>query len=384
MSLKSSIACVLSFLILRQSIAAQPGGPDTMQKIVADWGKRRERISQIRYVMKGTRLWPRGAFNTAPNLNPSSSQQNNPSQNVTAPVTRKLLLDFAGNRHRVEWDHPEYDSLSTHRVYRIRCAEMCDGEVFYSSIAENSDPNLGKDRVKKHVDVLIERGLIPAGVFNFCLLTLFPAHGLLIYNDIQVRPAALQPALRPADFTYHGQAVHGGRPCAIVRPPPGVYGQYEFWVDVERDSAVVKQIVNPDRPLSTIELTYRNTAKGWLPKAWSYSEYDRESLRFSERVDVAEIDLSPRFSDEDFKLPLVPGMYVEDQTYYIDPETKEYKSKSLYYRVEEQNRKTPLTDQLVPAQRSKWYLWLGLLLPLLLLVMFRRVAGRRRKQQGDG
>ena len=106
----------------------------------------------------------------------------------------------------------------------------------YSHLLENSYPGLGRGQVKKHVDMIVYRGRIPHGVFDYSYLPLFLGHGIVTYDSDLLGTAwgDLMPAIREQDFSLNGYGTQEGRKCVLLRAVQTRSGQYEFWVDQAR------------------------------------------------------------------------------------------------------------------------------------------------------
>jgi hypothetical protein len=313
-------------------IAETPDSP--VPKIIADWQNRKDRLQSIRYAMTGDRVWYKGAFTRKEPPGGKVPGPENPPKDISTPLTRKALLDFKSNRHRLELDHWQYDSITTNTTYRLRCLDACDGVLKYSRILENGDPTPIKQGSRPRVDMILYRGLIPPGNFDNTFLPLFYGHGVIRHGDVVIRPGTLRPSTDYKSMVYVGKMEREGRSYAMLRPPTDRAGQLEFWVDLDMESAVVKVIWNPSNPDSVIDIRYGKTAKGFLVNGWTWSTLVDGQITDSETVKVTAVDLEPPVKNEDFVVPLEPGMFIEDATYFIDDKTKTYKSKSSYYRIE--------------------------------------------------
>ena len=334
-----------ALLLQPTSIWSQEPQQAVIKQIMADWKARRTLMKAVRYRLTGTRTWPRDRFNSI--TSPPTTA--NPPQDTKGSLHRSLLLDFPTNRHRVEWDDEHYDYMSK-SLYRIRDHQVCDGTVCYSHILENSYPGLGAGRAKKHVDMIISRGRMPLGVFDYTYLPLFFGHGIVTYDsEVRVRPGVLTPPLREQDFTLSGFGTHEGRKCAVLRAVQTRSGQYEFWVDPARMSAVVKVVWNPGSAAlnSTTTIDYHQTPTGWFPKGWKTSHVEDETVVLTEEMAVEVVSVNPVISPADFREDPTRGMYVEDVT-YSELATGALDSVSNFYRIESDGTRTPLNEKLVP------------------------------------
>ena len=326
-----------------------------IRKIFADWENRRAAMPAVRYRITGTRFWPQGAFNEELGEDIPGPIRENPEHDIKGKLDRTLLLDFRHNRHHIEKDDGEYDNLSQ-QPFRIRANYACDGKISCCRILENSDPGLGLRRVKKHVDMMIDRGRVPMGIFDHRCMPLFLGHGVVTYNyDVRVRPGVLAPKANPADFIYRGKGIHAGRQCAIFRTVKARSTETEFWIDMERSSAVVKIVHNPESQVVslTTEIQYRETPQGWLVKNWRNAEMVAGNLRYQEDINVEAITANPPLRDEDFSMDPGPGMYIQDEYYFINPQTMALDSAVKYYRIEPRGQRTYLNADLYPIHAGE-------------------------------
>ena len=316
--------------------------------ILRDWQQRRERAPVIRYQLTGKRLWPRGSFAPDPTEPEDPAPAENPVQDVFGSCTRTTLFDFPRNRFRIEFDNAEYDHQ--HRqTYRVRCLEVGDGTALRVNIFENSTPRPGDTRAKTHVDFWIARGepqIMPPGILGHGYEPMFFAAGIVPAQEVRIRPLALVPTNDPGAFTFAGRTNESDRTYAILRD-----GNKEYWVDTERDSAIVKMVLKEQmarRVVYEIEIDYQETPGGWLPRSWTRTEFRLGKMVNSERIEVERIDVLPPVSDQDFILEATAGMYVKDERYRLDVETGRLKSDAAHYRLETDGRKTDLNENLIP------------------------------------
>lgn len=346
--------CALAFTCARSVSAADKDDDGMVTRIVADWVSRRDALKVVRYEFAGRDFWPQGMYNDAIEPAPVGEVEDNPSRDIEGEFTRTVTVDFARNRHRFEWDDCHYDHL-TGSEYRIRCLHVCDSKTTYSRIFENSGPPVLAGMERPHVDLFINRGRMLTGVINYKYLPLFLGHGIVTYGDVRVAPGQLLPPMTPAHFTHAGEEEFRGRRCVRLRTPKSATDRKEFWVDVERDSAVVQVIDDPGGLSSVLEVDYREVHGHWLVSGWTWRSFHlfdgSDRLREDARVEHIEID--PTVEDADFVVEATPGMYVEDRTSSIDPRTGLAAHKNSFYRVEKGGEITQLDKYLRPIEPSR-------------------------------
>ena len=173
---------------------------------------------------------------------------------------------------------------------------------------------------------------------------MFFAAGIVPAQNVRIRPLALVPTNDPGAFAFAGRTNENDRQYAILQN-----GNKEYWVDLERDSAIVKMVLKEQMaPRIVCEIQYQETSGGWLPRSWSRTEFLQGKMENSERIEVERIDILPPISDQDFVLEATPGMYVKNERYLLDTETGRLKSDVANYRLETDGRKTELNANLIP------------------------------------
>ncbi len=328
---------------------------DPLPKILQDWQKRRERAAVIRYELAGTRTWPKGLFNPNPGDPEANDDKDNPDHDITGTLNRTVLLDLARNRFRIEFDDQGYNNLSR-SLYRIHCIEMGDGSALRVCILENTDSPVRGNSARHHVDFWMAKGdpqLMPPGIFeNYD--PLFYAAGIVPTGEVWVRPTALVPTNDPKAFTFAGAVNVGGRLCARIRAKweTKLYSMHmedEFWVDVERDSAIVKIISDGYACQVTTEIAYQQTPGGWLPSAWTReASCQRKRTQPTDKIKVKSVSVFPPVTDQNFTFEPTPGMYVQDEEYFLKPKDGQLTGSSKYYRIEADGRRTELNERLWP------------------------------------
>lgn len=351
--------CLVVLLFVAWALPAR--GDDPVARIFAAWRLRRERSPTVRYKLKGECTWPRGAFNedvesmraelerrrgeSADEVAaPSPAKPDNPDADVTTPSSRDVILDFPNNRYRVDRDERLYD-WNSRQVYRLHTLNMWDGQTRLIRVFEDSQPGLGAGRARPHVDLEIMRGdpeSLPAGEIASGYEALFFAHGIVRGAGVHVRPTRLSPPLDASGFAYQGRGVYEGRDCEILSN-----GNLEFWVDPEREGAIVQFVANPDRKY-VIQIDYQETAAGWLPKSWTTTLSVSSAVRYRKRMTVEEIDAGPALSDDLFRIAPEPGMYVHDVT-VVRSEARGAESHDRYRLIEPGGRSRELDARLLPV-----------------------------------
>ncbi len=115
--------------------------------------------------------------------------------------------------------------------------------------------------------------------------------------------------------------MQAGRRCLVLRDEPlDLLDERptfdEFWVDCERDSAVLrKKMWSAGRLCSDDEISYRATAQGWLVSDWKSTFFSPKGGTFELlRMRATEVVPEPPVEDGDFRVAIEPGMIVREST----------------------------------------------------------------------
>ena len=343
------ICCLISIVtLLSVSSASLAVETDFTSAIVAGWKNRRAYASSVRYRLEGITTWEHGYYNKAIEYFGDDGKLVRPSHDVPAQdaesdLTRTILLDFAGNRHRVATNHPDYDNLED-RLKRLHYINTFDGESSRTRLFRGIQTRRGM--IRPHVDLIIRRGTY-RGIFDFEYTPLFIGHGIEIHDGCRPRPGDLSPTLRAGRWNYvrHGTGPDGS-PCQVLT---SIGERRELWIDLARDAAVTRIVLKDTRPLLKLDMWYQETEVGWLPSKWELTSFSRDETPKERKttVQVKQIDLDPEMTDRDFENPVSAGMYVLD---HFDPGHGSHglNVKEDYYRVESGGAKTWLDEYLKP------------------------------------
>jgi hypothetical protein len=303
-------SCVL--FVAAPPCRGQP--PDArVGRILADWTQRRESIKAIRYRVFGERIQPKGSFlGRVANEPPEAAL---PLQDLKSPCEYMLLLDFVGKRVRFE---------STEQRYRLEIgglAPFVEKQVFDTRSktlawprAANSAP--GYARRPLDADVTIGKHQSDERLMNVVgtngLSPLLLGTGLVCGVIIH---AHFAQKLDADDFMVHGQAVHAGRTCLVLRsyPQSGTVGPIfdEYWIDVERRGLILRQLLFMEGKVDEDwDISYQETPNGWFPQAWAVNMFNGRVVSRYERMRVVEVNCDPVMNDSDFRIPIEPGMIV--------------------------------------------------------------------------
>jgi hypothetical protein len=296
---------------------AQPS-ENLVVRVLKDWEQRQERIQRIRYVVKGQSIVPKGSRTDEMNrpLVPPA-----PPRDIAQKQDTMLLLDIPGKRFRMERDHQSYWS-NENRLVVCLATDVFDGNSLYGHLPREANAKAGYIRKPLDPDICISRNYAayrPLKAVNaYWLSPLLFAHGLV---PQLTAASSFLDKLDIDDFTIHGQGVHAGRPCLVLRTFPAPNGTAkcfdEYWVDLARDCAVLRHSAYlNDNVLTDVDIAYQQTPHGWLPLRWegTVREQGRQLINVT-RLRVAEFTVEPTVTDADFRVEAKPGMIILEDTY---------------------------------------------------------------------
>jgi hypothetical protein len=360
--------------------AAQQPDPQ-IEQVYKDWVKRQEKAKHVRYVIEGDAVVSKGGFTKS--IEPTPAQPV-PPHDVAWKVKRTVLLDFAGNRHRLELEEKQYD-YRTDKLHPKVVTDLFDGTT-------------GKYWRPRELNTHPVDGVRPGGVelgtgqgyqsqFRTSYWPHVVGHGSVPSRDNQVKPGKLTVLPEKGLLYVHGKGIHHNRPCLILRTRTlkGVVPvDEEFWIDTGRDSAIVRLIeLMNNKPYIAFEIDYQSTPHGWFPKGWTTTQADPYSgaVDYTERIRVTRLELDGQLSDADFQLVERPGTLIAA---YVYPEQKlkaglvTAKAEPTYYRVaEDGSRYEVVIEGGVERRRtSRW--WWVLVACLILAVPACWLVWRRK------
>ncbi len=238
-----------------------------------------------------------------------------PPQDLAQRQDTILLLDIPGKRFRMGREEQFY-SYGEGRLLPLLKTAIFDGQSSYTDIPREANVRAGYVRGTSEPDISISKNDARyrplTGIAAYWLSPLLMAHGLV--PQLTAAPSFVDK-LDSDDFAVQGQGVHTGRPCLILRTFPISSGTAscfdEYWVDLVRDSAIVRQSSYMNDKLRTdVDITYQQTSHGWLPLRWVGTVRDHHGRQLINvtRLRVEEFSINPAVTDADFQVEIKPGM----------------------------------------------------------------------------
>ncbi len=305
-------------LALAAAVRAQ--APDQrISRVLADWKRRQQAVQTIRYTLTGQVLHTKGSMRDMSRWKPTDPPK--PPRDVTEQIDYRLLLDFAGQRLR--WDGQEERYLADRdkvfpRVF-TSVYDRTDSMTAWPR-ADNAGSYVYEDPLWPDVSVhrRPDQGYMVINGLGLFVGPLLLGHGLV--RGLAAR-AGFRQEFDAEGFYVHGEGVQAARRCLVLRSHPLDLPDKrptfdEFWVDVERDSAVLRQVSWSTGVLTTDEkIAYRATPHGWLVSDWKSTHFSPEGRTlYVRRMRATEVVPEAAVEDADFCVAIEPGMIVREFT----------------------------------------------------------------------
>lgn len=348
-----ALACAL----VAGSQARAQARDERLERVFADWQQRQQRVRSVRYVVTGEGVIPKGSATDAITGQPLVPPE--PTRDVSQALSFAVLFDFERGRFRMERETQVYNGPAR-RLEQWGATTVFDGKDVYSE--SRMEPAI---RHPEDFDMFISKNyakLYPLKMLStYYLTSLLLGHGLI---PRLMEPATFGQQLSAEDFAVHGQGVYADRPCLVLRTFPARTTTDtsfdEYWVDTGRASAVVRQLAYVDGwPLVDVEVTYQETARGWLPVQWTGTTRHKSQIASVDQLRVQEIVFDPPSTDADYQVEVRPGMRVMEST-FDDPGTSPAGPgvQRRYFRVADNGHWDELvgtSEQVRGVARTYWF-----------------------------
>jgi hypothetical protein len=339
----------------------------TLPQILRDWQARQRLAQVVECQVQGTQTI------TADRYGPQD-----PKEDITFPLKARWLLDFSQGRLRKELDMHHNWLIGEQKgeilpFYEIR---VYDGREFAVAWPREKNPLPTTLKGKDQVEIMYgskDREV----TFWFLDYPIFLGLGHICSagKNCWPVPGKLAIPLKQEDWILIGHQRWKERDCWIVRSRATSRGQYEYWIDVAWQSAVVRCLDRVQGKIwRELDIDYQATQWGWLPAGWRYIAYSFQKDRMDELTEVQVVKWMPhpKVTDADFQIALERGRVIEKY------EGKH--RKASLYRVGPEGKLAPYTAE-VPSvwKRYGWLIWAGgLLLSLGGTIWWLRYRARRQ------
>lgn len=334
-----------------------------VQRILTDWRNRQQQIDGVRYRVVGETTISKGSWPRYP----SGYDDAVPPQDVRFPETRTILFDFAFSRYRFDEQEEMYHK-ETQKRYPQVTTRIFDGRslTLYRPRDLNTHPEEGVGPTDPELGIGKGTKEFPGAPIQFRHWPILVAHGCIPSYRHQVIPGKTFRVLPAVDALHvHGQTVHKGRPCLVLRNEPANGCFDEWWVDTGRESAVVRQTVYLKRPYLECVIEYQQKVGGWYPSEWTFTTqdgYTGRTLRVN-RMRVESIEVNPAITDADFEIGPKPGALVAHVAHRPSTQENPYPEpeSTKLYRIDEHGRSREVTFEggiERPVARAVLWKWL--------------------------
>ena len=220
-------------LALIRAAGEAPADP-RLDKILADWQMRRERIKTVRYRASGETIIPKGTAR-----DPSTGRllgPDEPPHDIACPKSVTLLLDFTTNRHRLDVEEQPYSQSQKQLMPKRTITTVFDSNDLRTS---GLRPEGAPENLKVPNDLVV-KGNMRGSPFNADYWPFFLGHGIVALTTEQhILPGRLAVAPQKETFHVHGEGVFANRSCLVLRSKTWEYGNVgfdELWVDPAREA----------------------------------------------------------------------------------------------------------------------------------------------------
>ncbi|HEX5222869.1 MAG TPA: hypothetical protein VFZ59_25155 [Verrucomicrobiae bacterium] len=260
-----------------------------------------------------------------------------PTEDILVPCDYEITLDFQNNRCRLLRDDAAAFPVEGNPalVHRYKVLEAGNAGVGCAHIL--ADPS--RSAAQPLVDFMIQRGdselMPPSSLSDNNYQPLFFGSGVVPTGDQRVKTVLLAPTNDAGAFIVEGYGTEQGRRCVILRVEYRKrYSQTRrYWVDVERDSAVIKYTLELGDLLTTCNITNGLISGRWLPQSWTATSVRGRKLYETEAMVVSRTTLFTNIASEVFVLKPTEGMFVQEYEYYREPVTRDRSYRMYRYRL---------------------------------------------------
>jgi hypothetical protein len=354
------VFCILLPAIGFEDLQAQTVDP-RLAKVFADWEKRQQGIIRVRYSVAGEVVLPKGSFNNDPDLN-HRGKGDFPADDLRSQSKFTLLLDFEKNRFRIESSGKVMHLGKGQLIPRVT-THVFDGASFKAAIPRLQNSDAVFKPAPLDPDVAVATGVLDHLTMESNYWPLFLGHGIVPTVHTPLKDNQLRFSPEAKYWNIFGEGVHKGQRCLVLRTKvfPGPSPHFdEYWVDVSRGSAVVKQVsFSNGKPLFDWDIQYQRTALGWLPRNWTWASYLRGKAHSLETMHLQDFSFDPVISDQDFDIAIEPGMIVVKADYTGNQEHDNAPAAVKKYRISDNgdwNEIVRGVEQKPAASPRTWWL----------------------------
>ncbi len=295
----------------------------TLDRIRQNWIARFSQTRSFHYRLTGTKTHPKGKTTSEDDPELPAGHPAMPTADYSHPFTLDWSWDLNARRLTKTYDG-EIFYVNARRFVPYRTQHVIHNDLIQSLTNRGHAALPGEvDRTLRQLDIYADKGsrsLIIEEELDGAMLS---AHGLFFPADWEVKDDIAKLSAKYLTLTFVGQALQDQRECAVVdvtRPEERYSARRDrLWVDLERNSAVVKSQVFFNNVLfCQFDAQYAENAFGWFPRSWTSAYYRRESLQAPSEicqhfaVEVAAMSMNDKIEDSELSIARQPGLLVRD------------------------------------------------------------------------
>lgn len=320
----ANVLAALSVLAACAPVAA--ADDPRVLRVIDAWKKRQTAVKVVRYEVEGT------THTTEAGVRTFMEGTAPPTGGRTHLHKWNWLIDFPNNRYRFELmtSAPERQTgrplvTEAKTTYYDGSVKMLLWGAFGTPLPQSARPSFPWS------DYTLIEGDLRQDYYSFVgtYTPPFIAHGSPTTSRTPfLRPGRMTCAIEPQELRVQGEGVIDGAKCLVLRtqdPDGPNRGTKDFWVDLARDAAVVRENCYPgytNKPPSEwnqqTNYRYQRVAGRWLSAGWTTTLYwSPGQVGQVEEMQIKRIECEPAVSDADFRLHPEPGQLVAK--YYAAP-----------------------------------------------------------------
>jgi len=313
------VVIVILLLTSFRTVAPAQEPDPVVSKVLASWEKKQQDVRSFSVHVSGARMFQIGAISEVCSPPPGGKRGVFPKEPLPCKLEYSLLVDRAKDRHSLDFtkEYVVYDAQRNtgeieKEAYHARFDGKRNGTV--QDVTNWSPPGSGK------ADLYIATGDMRRIRFDDSLYPVFVAFGAAPFTPADyLSPGNYRFRYDPELFYVHGQGVHGGSQCEVLRTRGSKTGAsnatYECWADPRLDYAVVRySMLLNGQPKETVVIEYDQRAGIAQPRKFVGTTYHSDGKRVLhiETATIDKVEVNAETSDSMFKFEEKPGMLIKE------------------------------------------------------------------------
>jgi hypothetical protein len=277
------------------------GGQQELSGVIAAWQQRQARTQTAFYRLKVKHWLPRGTYGKNPDV---------PEKDTIFEDKYEHWLDFVHQYNRRErWVHTYHFHFLN--FYRCHSVSAYDGKKIqlYEPLADIP--------LKFRKEPFVEFSIMNENYNDYedLDLPIFLAHGVIPSDRGRPRFKQLRLPVPQDLLELRGTMRKEDREYLVVRARRTYQrggNTYEYWVDREREGAIVhyKAYTHDQQLYSQLDISWQKQDWGFVPERWRFIWYYRGHIRETWEAFVDEVRVNLEIPFEKFHLSPPPGTIV--------------------------------------------------------------------------